>query len=154
VEVIRLPAGMRRRLLATGTASAVIGAGVLWAGITFGNAPLGVIWSIVAFAVAVYTINAAAGRVVVGPDGIRSWTPMLRHHCQWTDIADITGRNIQGRGSSAGSRVVIRRSHGRAFALAAPLGSSQDGYKLYGAQLEMIRSRWNATAWRALEEPP
>lgn len=153
VQVLLLPVNIRRWLLITATGSTAIGTVALWAGAAAGNLAVGIICAAIAGPVAVYTFNAALGKVTLTSAGITSWTPLRRHHCNWTNISDVTSRHVQAKGGDGGSRVFIQRKDGRAFALAVPAGSYQTSYETYDQQLQLIRSRWDQAAWQALEDP-
>jgi len=151
--VRRVPQRERRWLLATGSITGLTGAVGLWLGTGLGANTVGLIWGAIAVPVAIYLLNAQAGRTTITADGIGGWRPLQRHWCPWASVSDITCKAKAGRGSTI-SYIVIYRVHGRAFKLPVPIASSTSGHAVFDEQVGLIRDRWNAAAWQALDEPP
>ena len=111
---------------------------------------LGIFSAVLTLPGLVFCANTVLGWTRLGPDGIRTWRPLWRRRAAWADVAEITEAGWHGRSSASWSRVVVRRTDGGSFTLAAPLsatgtaGSANFADPEFAEKVARIKEYWRA----------
>jgi hypothetical protein len=88
------------------------------------------------------TLDAGYGHTVLSPHGIRTHKLFSRHSCPWSEVTGIDTLTRRGGRGPTESRIVVLRSTGKPFRLAAPLDSTNGRDPQFRAKFGQILNYW------------
>lgn len=96
----------------------------------------------VALILAPLALIAGYGRTVLSSRGIRTRGITGRRGCPWPDVAGIDTVTVRGRAGDRNIYIVVTRTSGRKFRLAAPFDSDKGRDPEFRAKYDQVRNYW------------
>lgn len=106
----------------------------------------------VALVVAPLTLSLGYGRTVLSPRGIRTRGISGRRACRWPDVAGIDAVTVRGSRGSKGIFVVVTRTSGKKFRLAAPFDSDNGRDPQFRVKYGQIHHYWTEMRVQVAEQ--